>query len=139
VDCPLPKVYCTKPSVTCEAPEINCPGIIVNCPAPSFQCPSPIINCPPPRVECEEPTPCDYPDPPELCPEFGKDVEDFNLDGKVTTAPDFLTTLPPRGSSPAECDDCEPTGCVAMRRETGFKWKVENCSQEFHFICEGKP
>jgi len=132
VTCPEPRTICSPAKVTCDAPTINCPGIIINCPQPSFHCPSPIVNCPAPNVECDDFIPCPIPEIPDPCPsnnpnDFIDETEDDDDENSV-------------GSSDGNCgDDCETknNACIALRKESDFQWKLEDCSQQHHFICEG--
>jgi hypothetical protein len=105
--------------VTCDAPEISCPGVIVNCPSPSYHCPSPIVSCPDPIIDCEESFPC-KPNPTTTRPPC-----EFEEEEAVIVSEEV-------------CDDCRESGCIVLKKETDFKWKLEECSDKFHFICEGK-
>jgi len=130
-NCPKPTVQCTPAKVVCDAPEVSCPNVIVTCPRPTYKCEEPEVHCPPPETECSDWTPCEFPTPPPPCP--GMDSEEF-IDESVE---EEEANNGPVIDGPAEEVPHLANGCIALKKETDFKWEVQSCSEEKFFVCEG--
>jgi hypothetical protein len=132
--CPAPRVVCTEPKVHCDVPTISCTPAVVDCRAPQYHCGTPQVDCPKPQLDCEEPPPCvPEPLPTTTLPPCEDDI--------TTPEPERTTTTEDPGCGCANDDRLpggQPGGCIALRKDTDFKWKVEDCQQRFHFLCEGK-
>ncbi|CAG7823688.1 unnamed protein product [Allacma fusca] len=165
VTCVAPNITCETPTPSCEAPTVKCEPPVVVCSEPETKCEPPVIKCEDPRIICKEPcvkcyTPeicCD--DPVVTCPPCRpkKPCDPVTPVTPATTQPPCkpcTTSVALR--KPCEKGDCDPCcttlngskglrhirsvghECIAISRDSGYKWVLKDCQMERHFICEAK-